>query len=84
MKPGSKEALAAEAAASSASGQDAGKLKLSSAKPEEVNKAAANGKPKPAGVTGRSLSWTESYYARPSDIFECFVVEGKVGNRGSK
>ena len=81
MKPGSKEATeAAAAAAATSSGQDSSKVKLSSAKPEVVKAAV---KPKPAGSAGRSLSHTETYYARPSDIFECFVVEGKVRVKGS-
>ena len=70
MRPGSKEAVAAEAEAASAS-----KSKLSSAKPEEVKQAAAA---KPSSTASRTLAWTETYYARPSDIYECFVVDGKV------
>lgn len=33
----------------------------------------------PAGKEeGKSLNMTEKYYARPNDIFTCFVIEGKV------
>ena len=73
MKPGSSEAVAAESQSSQAS-----KAKLSSAKPDEIkpDKAAA-AKAKPISCK-KSLTWSEKYYARPSDIYECFVVDGKV------
>lgn len=78
VKPGSTEA---SQEAGSAAGQGAGpgsssaeRPKLSSAAPEAVKPRAA---PKPS--FGRTtLALKESYYARPSDIFECFVIEGKV------
>ncbi|GAX73098.1 hypothetical protein CEUSTIGMA_g551.t1 [Chlamydomonas eustigma] len=56
----------------------AAKPKLSSAKKEEVKPKlqASNGGSRTEG--GKSLLLTEKYYARPSDIFECFVVEGKM------
>jgi hypothetical protein len=84
MKPGSKEAAQAEAAAlggaadgaASASASAAAKQKLTSAKPEEV-KAEAAAK-KLSSSSGRTLTITERYFAKPSDIFECFVVDGKV------
>lgn len=78
MKPGSKEAIAAEAEASQA---QSSKAKLSSAKPEEIkpDKAAAAAAAKAKLSTSKkSLTWSETYYARPSDIYECFVVDGKV------
>ncbi len=78
MKPGSKEASEAEA---KANGSGAAKAKLSSAKPEDVKPAADKSVTSAAVSTGaKSLKMTEKYYARPSDIYECFVVEGKVGS----
>ena len=73
MRPGSKEAVAAEAEAS--------KAKLSSAKPDEIkpDKAAASAAAKAKSSEGKkSLTLSETYYARPSDIYECFVIDGKV------
>jgi hypothetical protein len=76
MRPGSKEAVAAEAEAYQTS-----KAKLSSAKPDEIkpDKAAASAAAKAKSSDGKkSLTWSETYYARPSDIYECFVIDGKV------
>jgi hypothetical protein len=55
------------------------KPKLSSAKTEDVKpkqQTSSDTSSRPLG--GKSLTLSEKYYARPSDIFECFVVEGKV------
>jgi activator of HSP90 ATPase len=55
------------------------KPKLSSAKTEDVKpkqQTSSDTSSRPLG--GKSLTLSEKYYARPSDIFECFVVEGKM------
>ena len=79
-KPGSKAPASssgtANAAAAAAAAAAEAKLKLSSAKPEDVKPAAA-----PASLSAGSkstLSFKERFYARPSDLYECFVIEGKV------
>eukprot|EP00955_Chlamydomonas_euryale_P109601 365942-Chlamydomonas_euryale.AAC.62 len=76
MAPGSKDAEAAHAKANASAGDsNATKPKLSSAKPDEVKKTAVKAN---TSSSGKTLSIKEKYYARPSDIYECFVVEGKV------
>lgn len=76
LKPGAKGLVAAlkEAEEQEAASKDVKtKVKLSDVRDEKKgDKAPAK------GSVGRSLSLTEKYYCRASDLFTCFVVEGKL------
>ncbi|GFR40180.1 hypothetical protein Agub_g737, partial [Astrephomene gubernaculifera] len=56
------------------------KPKLSSAEVErsKAAAAAAAAAKSGSGSGGRSISITERFHCRPSDIYECFTVEGRV------
>ncbi|KXZ44318.1 hypothetical protein GPECTOR_69g411 [Gonium pectorale] len=68
---GGQGANGAAAAAGSAPKPKPGSADASSSAPA----AAAKGG---SGSSGRSISITARYHCRPSDIFECFTVEGRV------
>ncbi|GLI64162.1 hypothetical protein VaNZ11_007347 [Volvox africanus] len=53
------------------------KPKLSSADADKASRAAAS-KASSGSSTGRSISITAKFDCRPSDIYECFTVEGRV------
>uniref|UniRef100_A0A7S3RA74 Activator of Hsp90 ATPase AHSA1-like N-terminal domain-containing protein n=1 Tax=Dunaliella tertiolecta TaxID=3047 RepID=A0A7S3RA74_DUNTE len=59
------------------SGATTGRTKLSSATPEEV-KPSTSGTASKAKASQRDLKLTERFYCHTSDLYDCFVIEGKM------
>ncbi|KAG1677031.1 hypothetical protein FOA52_001200 [Chlamydomonas sp. UWO 241] len=74
MAPGAKGAAEAIKAAEAAATASSSSAEAKPAKAAEVKKEVkAN-----TAASGKTLAITEKYFARASDIYECFVVEGKI------